>query len=342
VKIVRSLPNFETATAIWTDEALKDTYINQLKGVYDQVIDLVGNDAVESKITPLIDKNTTLAGVGHGTNYPEWIFTGQNYAEIYSHSHLPPVGFAWLPVSCLLGWQCINDLIGEGWGMAKAEVIEYSLTDTGVKYYVQAETDLEVGVLGVKSDYDLTKLIVDSYNRQIDAARQANDGVDMSILMEDRDNMASKFSWGIVQTIDVDIHVIDQDGLDVPYAVVNVFNNIKDTKSTDAVGHVHFQLVENETYNIIVSYKDQVVYTGTFIAQPHVTIQVNIPKPSPPQPPTPPSPPQPPEAKEFSGDHEGELTGVIEGTLWLGPFRVPVTLRLDGGKYKGTEKGEVK
>jgi hypothetical protein len=58
------------------------------------------------------------------------------------------------------------------------------------------------------------------------------------------------------------------------------------------------------------------------------------------QPPPPPPPPKP--KVTFSGEHKGELTGVIQGTIWIGKFKIPITIRVDGAKYKGEETGEVK
>jgi hypothetical protein len=57
------------------------------------------------------------------------------------------------------------------------------------------------------------------------------------------------------------------------------------------------------------------------------------------QPPPPPQPPKP--AKKFKGSHSGELTGVAQGTIWIGRFKLAVTMRLDGVKYKGEEEGEI-
>ena len=342
MRLVLSLPNSDVATAIWTNEMNQAKYLDQLKQVYDVVI-LLGNDAVANKWWQYNTPDTIYAGVGHGNFF---IYTGQNQSTIMTNDSTDIARFnaaAFCPVSCLV-WNgkasICQKLAEKGVPIVIGEEIEYSLTDGGVSYYVSAEVNILYNLPKCQTYNDLRQLIDKSYDEQIQKAISANDYFDASILKDDKEHRLCALNKPLQppQPTEsyVTFYVYDKAG----YPLENVTVTCKET------GEVHntanwnwtsFRLELNKTYTFIFEKEGYVATEKTITTTAEkMSFSVYLEKAAPPNPPPPPQP----KSTKFEGKHKGEFSGIHKSTIWLGPFKISVTGRVEG-QYVGDEAGEI-
>ncbi|RSN71634.1 MAG: hypothetical protein DSO07_07220 [Thermoproteota archaeon] len=344
MRLVLSLPNSDRATAIWTNEMLKDIYINKLKEKYD-VVTLVGGAAVAQNWWQYNDPNTVYAGVGHGNFF---IYTGQNMSTIMTNSDDDIRRFnaaAFCPASCLV-WNgktsICQKLAEKGVPIVIGEETEYALTDFGVKYYVSAEVNILYNLQNVYTYDDLRKLIDSSYDEQIQAAEKAGDYFDAGILKDDKIHRLCALNKPIgqpPQPTESYITLYYRDSAGYPITDVKVTCvELNITNDTDGYDWTVFRVPFGRTYTFISEkegYWD--AHTSVKADQDKIIVTVFMVKKEQPPPPSPP----PPQPQQIEGEFEGELTGVAQGAVWIGKFHLNTTMRMDGVKMKGVIKGKI-
>jgi hypothetical protein len=341
-RLVLSLPNSDEATAVWTNEQLKEVYIAELRKVYREVVLLVGNDAVRSKWWQYNQPDVIFAGVGHGNS---WLYTGQNLTTIMSITDVQNfIAFAFCPVSCSV-WEggrtdtLCGRLAQKGTPIVIGETDVYQLTDTGVRYYVRAENKILLGLLQVKSTDDLEKLKNDAYEEQIKEALKNGDPLDASILEDDMKNRKVQVNQPPVPPAPpqptesyITLWFYDENKNKLKYVTVtrednNEVHNTNDTNWTVfrvPYGNIYKFKCEKEGYET----------TEVSVNATKETISVEVIMRSV-QPPTPPQPPQPPPAPptvKYSGS--GSLEGEGKGGVWIASWGLPITINFNGITFK--------
>jgi hypothetical protein len=315
MKLVLSLPNFEQATAIWTNEQLKDSYLSELKKKYDLIL-LTGKDATPDKWWQYNSEDVIYAGVGHGAWY---VYTGQNYVTLLDINSVKDFkAFGFIPVSCNV-WQNGSDeslcgrLANKGIPFVIGEMIEYALTDTGVAYYVTAENEIYLNLLDAQTTQDLEKIKDNAYMKQIQLAISRGDYVNASILKDDMDNRkvcvnkpAPPPQPPQPEDSYLTLRFADGDDGSPLYYVKVIRKDNNEEHNTANYNWTVFRVPFGKEYSFHATkdgYQDIDFNVLADEEKKDVLIRMKkVTPPAPPQPPVPPSPPEPPSANWLISD----------------------------------------